>query len=334
MSLKKSIIQALKFIAFLAAGIFLLYLTFRNINFAELAKKLAHASYGWLLLSIVFSTFAYLSRTRRWVLLINPLGYNPHFKNTFYAMMTGYLANMALPRIGEITRCIALGRKEKIPTDQLFGTVIIERAIDLFSLLIITVIMLFAEGHLLGPFLINNVYKPMSEKITDIFGYAWIIWIMLLASCVIISYLTYRFRKSLRRIRFFAKIFDALKGLITGLKTITTVKHKWEFVFHTLFIWINYALMTWVVLFSIESTSHLTLTDGIFLLVIGGLAMSAPVQSGLGAFHFVISRGLYAIYGISIEDGLVYSLLSHESQLIYGAVLGLISFYALVKKTK
>ena len=47
--------------------------------------------------------------------------------------------------------------------------------------------------------------------------------------------------------------------------------------------------MTWVVVFSVESTSHLTFGDGIFLLVIGGFAMSAPVQSGLGAislYHF------------------------------------------------
>ena len=49
--------------------------------------------------------------------------------------MTGYLANLALPRIGEITRCVALGKKEKIPVDQLIGTVVIERTIDFISLL-------------------------------------------------------------------------------------------------------------------------------------------------------------------------------------------------------
>jgi hypothetical protein len=86
------------------------------------------------------------------------------------------------------------------------------------------------------------------------------------------------------------------------------------------------------VVFAVKSTSHLDLSDGIFLLVIGGLAMSAPVQSGLGAFHFIISRGLFVVYGISLEDGLVYAILAHESQLIFGAILGLYSFYALVKK--
>ena len=90
--------------------------------------------------------------------------------------------------------------------------------------------------------------------------------------------------------------------------------------------------MTWVVVFSIESTSHLTLGDSIFLLVIGGLAMSAPVQSGLGAFHYIISRGLLIVKGIPLEDGLVYALLTHESQLIFVAIIGTISFFIIFKR--
>lgn len=334
MSLRKRIIQALKFIGFLAAGILLLWLAFRNVNFRELSEKLAGVNYGWLILSIIFASLAYVSRARRWILLINPLGYRPRLRNTFYALMTGYLANIALPRVGEITRCIALGRKENIPADQLIGTVVVERTIDFISLLTITVIMLITEGSLLGPFLSENVYHPLKERVTAVFGFSWMLWVIVLALLIVSFYLIYALRKSLRKIRFFAKLLDTAKGVITGLRTITSVERKWEFVFHTVFIWINYMLMTWVVVFSLESTSHLGFADGLFLLVIGGLAMSAPVQSGLGAFHFIISRGLNALYGISLEDGLVYALLAHESQLIYGALIGFISLYALVRKDR
>ena len=127
-------------------------------------------------------------------------------------------------------------------------------------------------------------------------------------------------------------MFDLARGIINGLKTITNLKRKWEFIFLTVFIWINYALMTWVVVFSIESTSHLTFGDSIFLLVIGGLAMSAPVQSGLGAFHYIISRGLLFVKGIPLEEGLVYALLTHESQLIFVAIIGTISFFIIFKR--
>lgn len=331
--MKRSIIQALKFIAFLAVGLLLLWLAFREIDFVSLANGLKEANYIWLILAVLFAAFAYISRARRWNLLIYPLGYRPSLKNTFFAMMTGYLANMALPRIGEISKCVALGKKESIPVDRLLGTVLIERTIDFFSLLFILVIMLIAEGSLLGPFLVDNVWKPVQDDLSSIFGAAWLFWLILFLSGALILYLVYQFRHKLKKIRLFAKLFDTLWGITHGIKTITALQNKWEFVFHTIFIWINYTLMTWVVVFAVESTSHLDLADGIFLLVIGGLAMTAPVQSGLGAFHFIISRGLNAIYGIPLEDGLVYAILSHESQMIFAAIIGFYSLYALLKKS-
>jgi uncharacterized protein (TIRG00374 family) len=330
--LKKGIIQTIKFLAFLFIGLLLLWFAFRNVDFKRLENGLREASYGWLILSIMFGIFAYISRARRWTLLVQPLGYKPKFKNAFFAMMTGYLANMALPRIGEISKCVALGKKENIPVDKLIGTVVIERTIDFLSLVTIMVIMLFVDGSTLGPFLMDNIYTPLHLKMSSVFGFAWIFWLIFFIAGILILYIIYYYREKLRKIRFFAKIFDTLTGITHGLKTITAIEHKWEFIFHTVFIWVNYLLMTWVVVFAIKSTSHLDLADGIFLLVIGGLGMTAPVTSGLGAYHFIVSQGLLLVYGISIEDGLVYAILAHESQLIFGALLGIFSFYALVRK--
>jgi uncharacterized protein (TIRG00374 family) len=332
--LRKGILQSLKFIAFLTVGIVLLWFAFRNVNFTRLAADLKEANYSWLLLSVLFGLFAFISRARRWVLLINPLGFNPSLRNSFYAMMTGYLANIALPRIGEITRCVALGKKEKIPVDQLFGTVVVERTIDFLSLLLIMIILILTSGDQIGLFLKESILIPIQQKVFSIFGVTWVLWVILFSLGIITLYLMIRYKKSLRKIRFFSKMFDLARGIINGLKTITNLKRKWEFIFHTIFIWINYTLMTWVVVFSLESTSHLTFGDSIFLLVIGGLAMSAPVQSGLGAFHYIISRGLLIVKGIPIEDGLVYALLTHESQLIFVAIIGTISFFIIFRKDR
>jgi uncharacterized protein (TIRG00374 family) len=144
--LRKGILQTLKFLAFLAVGILLLWFAFRSVDFSRLAADLKEADYSWLLLSVFFGFVAFVSRARRWVLLINPLGFNPSTRNTFYALMAGYLANLALPRIGEITRCVALGKKEKIPVDQLFGTVVVERTIDFLSLLNIMIVLIFSSS--------------------------------------------------------------------------------------------------------------------------------------------------------------------------------------------
>jgi glycosyltransferase 2 family protein len=332
--LRKGILQTAKFLAFFAVGIVLLWFAFRNINFTKLWEQLKGAEYSWLLLSVLFGLFAFISRARRWVLLINPLGFNPSTRNAFYSMMTGYLANLALPRIGEISRCVALGKKEKIPVDKLIGTVVIERTIDFLSLLTIMIIMIFTSGKQIGLFLKESILIPIQQKVLLVFGNIWELWVILFFLGVVSLFLVFRYRKNLRKVRFFSKIFDLSRGIIDGLKTITILKRKWEFIFHTVFIWINYILMTWVVVFCLPSTSHLTLGNSIFILVIGGLAMSAPVQSGLGAFHYIVSRGLLFVNGIPIEDGLAYALLTHEAELVSIAILGAISFFILFRKEK
>ena len=332
--MRKGILQTLKFTAFLVVGMLLLWVAFRNVDFKKLMAELKDADYSWLLLSVLFGLFAFISRARRWVLLVNPLGFKPLTRNAFYALMTGYLANIALPRIGEITRCVALGKKEKIPVDQLIGTVVIERTVDFLSLLIIMIILIFTSGNQIGLFLKESILVPIQQKVNSVFGNTWILWVILFSFGVITLVLMVRYKKSLRKIRFFSKIFDLARGIINGLKTITKLKRKWEFIFHTIFIWINYSLMTWVVVFSLESTSHLTFGNSIFILVVGGLAMSAPVQSGLGAFHYFVSQGLLLVYGIPKEDGLAYALLTHESQLIFVAIIGAISFFIIFRKNR
>jgi uncharacterized protein (TIRG00374 family) len=332
--LRKGILQTLKFLAFFSVGCLLLWFAFRTVNFKKLGFELKQADYSWLILSVLFGFFAFASRARRWVLLINPLGFKPSTKNAFYSLMTGYLANVALPRIGEITRCVALGKKEKIPVDQLIGTVVVERTIDFFSLLTIMIILIFTSGNQIGRFLRESLLVPIQDRVFALFGNTWILWAILFLAGITTLFLMFRYRKNLRKIRFFSKMFDVAHGIINGLKTITNLERKWEFIFHTVFIWINYALMTWVVVFALQSTSHLTFGNSIFILVIGGIAMSAPVPSGMGAFHYFVSQGLLIVNGIPVEDGLAYALLTHESQLIFVAITGAISFFIIFRKEK
>ncbi len=244
-------------------------------------------------------------------------------------MMIGYLVNIALPRVGEITRCVTLGKKEKLPVDKLLGTVIIERTIDFFSIVLLLIIIVFTSGTIINEFIKESIFIPFKEKVLSLWNYSWIFWILLVLSVIIAIYLLIRYRSNLRNIRFFSKIFDILKGVITGLKTIIKLERKWEFLFHTILIWISYALMTWVVVFSLKSTSNISFWESLIILVIGGLAMSVPVQSGFGAFHYAISRALVVMHGVSLEDGLTYALLTHESQIIFEIIIGIISIYML-----
>ncbi len=94
--------------------------------------------------------------------------------------MTGYLANLALPRIGEITRCVALGKKEKIPVDKLIGTVVVERTIDFFRPHTLLIVMIFTSGDQINQFLKESYSDTSPGKSFHPFGFTWILWVVLL----------------------------------------------------------------------------------------------------------------------------------------------------------
>ena len=327
--MKKIIVQSLKIAGFLALGMLFLYFAFRGVAFKELANILSQVNFWWIALSLVFAGLSFLSRARRWMLLIQPLGYTPSFLHTYHSLMVGYLSNYALPRLGELTRCVTLGKREKIPVDALFGTVIVERVTDLLMLMVIMVVLLFSWMDKFGAFFRDQVLRPLQHKFTELFGGTWVLWLMVVGALLLIILLIYLFRKSLSQLSMVRRLKSILKGILDGLKTIYQMKRKWEFVLHSLLIWFLYILMTWVVVFAINELSGLTFIDGMFLLVIGGLGMSAPVTAGFGAYHWITSRGLMLVYGFSLETGTAYAILAHESNSLLTILLGAISYLIL-----
>jgi hypothetical protein len=162
------------------------------------------------------------------MLLIEPLGFKPTFWPTYHALMIGYLSNFALPRLGEVTRCVTLGRREKIPVDSLFGTVIIERVIDLLMLLLIMLVLLLSWVEKFGAFFGEQVLVPLRQKLIDTFGGTWLFWLVLSTLILAALLLLYIFRKKLSRFSFIRKILDIFRGIANGLKTIYKMKRKWS----------------------------------------------------------------------------------------------------------
>lgn len=329
--MKKALLNSLKFAAFLILGLVLLYLAFRNVSIVELRSHLGNANYRWLALSVAASVAAFASRARRWQIIIGTLGFTPPLKNVYHALMSGYLANMALPRMGEVTRCALLGRKEKIPFDRLVGTVILERVVDVASLLIIMGIMLVTSFDTLGSFLRDNIILALSEKTASVLGSTLTARIVTVTLAFTLLLMTFIFRKRIFGKRLYPRVRGFISGMYQGFRSIRSLERKWEFIIHSVFIWFAYAVMTWAVVFVLPATSHLGFGDALFLLVIGGFGMAAPVQSGLGAFHVIISMGLNLVYGISRTDGLAYALVSHTSQMILIALLGSVSMLLIMR---
>ena len=332
--MRKTLLQILKIAGFLALGFLLLYFAFRGVALDKLAATLKRANFWWIGLSLIFAALSFFSRARRWMLLIEPLGYRPTFWNTYHSLLIGYLSNFALPRLGEVTRCVTLGRREKIPVDSLFGTVIIERVIDLLMLILIMLVLLFSWAEKFGAFFGEQVLIPLQQKLIDTFGGTWLFWLMVGVGIFVALLLLYLFRKPLSKFAIIKKVLKILKGIVDGLKTIYKMERKWEFILHSLLIWFLYIMMTWMVVFALEETAGLTFIDGMFLLVIGGLGMAAPVTAGFGAYHWITSRGLVFVYDFPLELGGAYAILAHESNSLLTILMGVLSYVILTTRRK
>ncbi len=319
----KSLLKIIRYVVFLAFGILLLYFAFRKVNFSEMISILKGAKYSWVILSLFISILAFISRAMRWVLLVEPLGFKPGLWNTLNAVLFGYLANYALPRMGEISKCIALNRKEKVPVDALIGTVVVERAVDLLSLLVIMFALLILRFEKFGSFFRDQVFNNLSEKTNSILSGNIVLWIVIGGLFMLAVFLAFLFRDWLKQHKLTNRFINAVKNLLEGFRSLSRMKKKWAFLLHTFFIWTCYAMMTWVVVFALpDITGHLTFADGLFLLVIGSLGMAAPVQAGIGAFQWIVSNGLAAIYGLTLTEGQSFASLQYFSQTLLVIVLG------------
>jgi glycosyltransferase 2 family protein len=315
---------------FVIAG-FLLFFAFRGISIKAVFSEIIKAKVGWVLLSVFISLIALISRAYRWKLLIEPLGYNPTLKNTTCSVAVGYLANLAFPRLGEVTRCGTLGTAENIPFNKLFGTVITERIIDVISLLTCIVFVAIIEFNRLGNFLKKNLADPLLNKINQIISTATGIIVIIALVIVTVFLVMFFIRNSKKWSK--AKWAGIIEGFLKGLISIKSLHKPWLFLFHSVFIWLLYYLSVYVCLFAFPFTSHLGLAAALFLLVAGGLGMSAPVQGGIGAYHLLVSQGLL-LYGVTLENGLAFATLLHSLQLIMVVVTGALALLLLFFQKK
>ena len=253
--------------------------------------------------------------------MIEPLDHKPRLLNTFLAVMVGYLMNLALPRMGEISRCGVLSRYEKISFTKLFGTVVTERLIDMMMLLFFTLVVLLTQFGQLISFLDKN--PEIQQKAVAIFTSTYLWGAVILAMLIVFFY-----RRALKNTSVYKKIESTLKLFKEGFNSVRRMKKKWAFIAHSFFIWLMYYLMLYVVFFCFDFTSGLSPLAGLTTFVLASYGMVAPVQGGIGTWHFMAKEAL-SIYGVPNEDGIVFALLMHTTMTAMLIVVGLISFFIL-----
>lgn len=307
----KKATSVFKYTFSLGLALALLYLAFRNVDFSEFIEKSKQVNYTWVIVSILLSLVAYYARAYRWNILLKPLGYpNLNVHKTNLAVLVGYLANLAFPRLGEVTRCGMMKRSDDVPVSTSLGTVITERIIDLFTLIALILLALVLEYDRLIEFL-THIFSGLQ----DVEGLMWKAGMIIVIGGALVFILGYVLYVKNEKVRSF------INDLIRGILSLKDVKNRWGFVLSTIVLWVTYYFMSYIIVFSIPETAHLSWVAGIMLLVTGGIALAVPVQGGIGTYHAFISAML-VLYSVEKTTGVFLATLLHTSQIVAIAIFG------------
>jgi len=300
----------------LGIGFLFIYLSISNTTAEDRAtiySSIKDAHYGYILISLVMGLLSHFSRAYRWNFMLHPLGYRPRLINNILAIFITYIANLGVPRSGELFRATVMQTYEGIPFEKSFGTIIAERAVDLLMLLLTIGLALSLESDM--------IYSLLEEKAID----PWSLAAVLLIGGGAFYFIFQQIKKTQHPVA--VKIIALFNGLSEGFLTIVRMEKKWAYLFHTLFIWVMYIAMFYMIKFSLPETYSLGFEPLLIGFIVGALAISAT-NGGIGIYPFSVSLVLIS-YGISKEASLAFGWIMWTAQTVMVLLFGSISFLLL-----
>jgi uncharacterized protein (TIRG00374 family) len=329
-AIPKRLSQVIQFVLFTGVGVLILYFVYKSQNEAYIAEcalkgipdsecslleklkaDFSGANYGWIALVILAFLMSNVIRAHRWLMLIHTLGRKGRLVNAFFTIMIGYFANMGLPRVGEIVRAGLFARYEAIGAEKVMGTIVVDRILDLISLLFAILLVIILQGNVLWDFFGNKIQDSILAE-------GWLYF--LIGGGILLLVFIYRFRHVIKRWNLYLKIHHLVEGFRDGLRSLKRVERPWVLVLDTALIWLMYYLMMFLCFKAFEPTEHLRAMAGLMVFVFGGLGVVFPSPGGMGTFHAMVITAL-AIYGIHGDDAFSFANIEYFSVQLLGTIL-------------
>jgi len=318
----------------LGATAFLLWFSLKNIEAPDgqskfdFIKATWDKANKWLFLGSAFvAILSHVVRAERWRLMLKPIGYSTTLASSFFSVMVGYFINLAIPRGGEVSRCLNMFRLEKVPVETSAGTVVAERLIDVVFLLSFIAASFFIEYEkllaIILDFMEERKRKQAEATLAGNTGFSsvWFAFILvsLVVAVLLILYKTGRLEK------ISGKVATAWTNLKKGLFSVFTVENKLLFFAYSFLIWILYFAMAWLCMLAFEETKVLGLDAALTIFTLGSIAMAMPVPGGTGSYHILVPLGLATLYGMNHGNALAFTFVFHAWQTLVLIVFGFLS---------
>ncbi|MCB9032584.1 MAG: flippase-like domain-containing protein [Chitinophagales bacterium] len=296
---------------------------------SNIISAIKSANYFWMIVMILFGLLSNIFRTQRWRLLLKPSGYYPNFYNTFAAVTIMFFGNLFFPRLGEVVRCSILTKYDKVPIEKSIGSMVLERVIDLISILIIGGILFLVEQERLLTFFTGLFKKTESiEQESSNLKYYIFVGILVLA---IVGFIYLYKKHGLEKITTFVK--EKLKSLWESLISIRKLDNIGQFLICSIGVWVCYISMSYFGFKALTATENLGWSAAAATVFFGGFAMVAT-QGGIGLYQITIQKVLLT-YGVIGTMGYAFGWLAWSVQTFFVIIGGIISliFLALYNRT-
>lgn len=321
--MNKKIIAALQYCFFFGLGIFLVWWSLHQIpddKWVDFKNALATTRYWMIVPVFLILSGSHLLRALRWRLLMEPMGYKPSLANSFFAVMVGYLANLAVPRLGEVLKCTILARYEKVPAENIVGTIVAERAFDVICLGIVFLLALFFQFDV-----VMQAYEQLKQFTATLpkkneAGYGqYIFWAVI---AIIIAGIVWMVLSGKWKI-LQQKIVSIIKGIWAGVTSALKLKNKLSFFIYTTAIWGLYIMGTWIGLKATEGTAAMGIEQAISGLAFASIGMILT-PGGIGAYAWLLAKVL-EYNGVPNEIGLANGNLQWLAQCFIVLIMGFLS---------
>jgi uncharacterized protein (TIRG00374 family) len=302
-------------------GVVFLYLAGRKVDFSLMWEAFTKVNYWFVLLAVPVIFFSHLLRALRWRYLMDPIK-RVDVASLFSALLIGYMANILMPaHLGELLRAYVLGKKREVSASSTFATIVVERIIDVFALLLL---MVFAI--LLYPFpdWINKA------------GYAMLIATVGLFVFLILLKKYFAFFERFLNL-FFRPLPNGMKerlsrGIERFVLGIVPLRNGWNYLIVAVLsvvIWACYGFIIHLVLYAFDFVSlyRLPWWTSLIVLVITTIGIVVPSSPGyVGTYHWLCQVSL-AMFAVPAGPALSFAILTHGVNFLPVLIVGLILAY-------
>ena len=296
----KKFFKYLQYVIFLGLGIGLCWWQISNMTQVEkdeFSKAFAGANY-WIILPVALvNTLSHFLRSLRWRMLLKQLGHTPTKINCFATTLISNSVNSVLPRVGELLKCTLLARKEHYPLDKVFGTLLVERIVDVISFIVFILLTLSLQADRFINFFKEEFSTESFKSITN--SLPKMILIVVIASLVFWGIITYARKHPGNRL--FGFLARTIKGLGTGIATIKKLDNPLWFIILSILIWVGYVLQMYISFYALEATSHLGLKAACAVLLFASVSLLIT-PGGMGSFPLLVTK-VMLIFGVAAVVG-------------------------------